>query len=90
MPGKTQSYTVETLKGQAVVKQLESTIGEVQKKVGERLFEYCARYPNTDHHGNDEVPTIDELIKPADRVLLKRRIFALKRWFATNCHSQHG
>ena len=79
MPGKTQSYTVETLKGQAVVKQLESTIGEVQKKVGERLFEYCARYPNTDHHGNDEVPTIDELIKPADRVLLKRRIFALKR-----------
>lgn len=79
MLGKTQSYTVETLKGQAVVKQLESTIGEVQKKVGERLFEYCARYPNTDHHGNDEVPTIDELIKPADRVLLKRRIFALKR-----------
>lgn len=67
------------MKGQAVVKQLESTIGEVQKKVGERLFEYCARYPNTDHHGNDEVPTIDELIKPADRVLLKRRIFALKR-----------
>lgn len=79
MPGKTQSYTVETLKGQAVVKQLESIIGEVQKKVGERLFEYCARYPNTDHHGNDEVPTIDELIKPADRVFLKRRIFALKR-----------
>lgn len=33
MPGKTQSYTVETLKGQAVVKQLESTIGEVQRKL---------------------------------------------------------
>ncbi|EMG48943.1 gsy-1 Glycogen [starch] synthase [Candida maltosa Xu316] len=79
MPGKTQSYTVETLKGQAVVKQLESTIEEVQKKVGDRLFEYCARYPNSDHTSNDEVPSIDELIKPADRVLLKRRIFALKR-----------
>ncbi|CAI5755770.1 unnamed protein product [Candida verbasci] len=78
MPGKTQSYTVETLKGQAVIKQLETTIEEVQKKVGERLFEHCARFPNSQSlHG--EVPTIDELIKPADRVLLKRRIYALKR-----------
>ncbi|RKP30121.1 glycogen synthase [Metschnikowia bicuspidata] len=82
MPGKINLYTVETLKGQAVVKQLESTIAEVQKKIGERLFEHCARFPNTHnvaHAGGDEVPLIDELIKPADRVLLKRRIFALKR-----------
>ncbi|KAI5961284.1 GSY1 [Candida theae] len=81
MPGRTQSYTVETLKGQAVVKQLESTIEEVQKKVGERLFEHCARYPNSEHAAgkSNEVPSIDELIKPADRVLLKRRIYALKR-----------
>ncbi|KAI5963804.1 GSY1 [Candida pseudojiufengensis] len=81
MPGRTQSYTVETLKGQAVIKQLESTIEEVQKKVGERLFEHCARYPNSEHsgHKSNEVPSIDELIKPADRVLLKRRIYALKR-----------
>lgn len=82
MPGKTSSYTVETLKGQAVIKQLESTIEEVQKKVGDRLFEHCARFPN-EHNitntGGSEVPSIDELIKPADRVLLKRRIFALKR-----------
>jgi glycogen(starch) synthase len=79
MPGKTHSYTVETLKGQAVIKQLESTIEEVQKKVGERLFEHCARFPNSDNSASNEVPSIDELIKPADRVLLKRRIFALKR-----------
>lgn len=79
MPGKTHSYTVETLKGQAVIKQLELTIEEVQKKVGERLFEHCARFPNLGHGSNQEVPTIDDLIKPADRVLLKRRIFALKR-----------
>lgn len=83
MPGKTHSYTVETLKGQAVIKQLENTIQEVQQKVGERLFEHCARYTNT-HQGiastnGHEVPLIDELIKSADRVLLKRRIFALKR-----------
>lgn len=82
MPGKTSSYTVDTLKGQAVIKQLEGTIEEVQKKVGERLFEHCARFPNThnaSNTGGNEVPSIDELIKPADRVLLKRRIFALKR-----------
>lgn len=82
MPGKINSYTVETLKGQAVIKQLENTIEEVQKKVSERLFEHCARFPNT--HSNqitngNEVPSIDDLIKPSDRVLLKRRIFALKR-----------
>ncbi|CUM66045.1 uncharacterized protein PRCAT00003699001 [Priceomyces carsonii] len=80
MPGRTNSYTVETLKGQAVIKQLETTIEEVQKKVGERLFEHCARFPNNPSTSNGgEVPSIEELIKPADRVLLKRRIFALKR-----------
>lgn len=77
MPGKILLYTVETLKGQAVIKQLENTIEEVQKKVSQRLFEHCARFPN--HGNNYEVPLIDELIKPADRVLLKRRVFALKR-----------
>lgn len=82
MPGKINSYTVETLKGQAVVKQLENTISEVQKKIGDRLFEHCARFPNANKLSNsshNEVPSIDDLIKPADRVLLKRRIFALKR-----------
>lgn len=82
MPGKINSYTVETLKGQAVVKSLESTISEVQKKIGDRLFEHCARFPNSNSVSStngQEVPSIDDLIKPADRVLLKRRIFALKR-----------
>lgn len=82
MPGKINSYTVETLKGQAVIKQLENTIEEVQRKVSQRLFEHCARFPNhnaTSNTNGNEVPSIDELIKPADRVLLKRRIFALKR-----------
>lgn len=75
MPAATLLYTVETLKGQAVMKQLEATIRGVQNRIGERLLEYCARHPG--HH--TELPTLDELIKPADRVLLKRRVFALKR-----------
>ncbi|ODQ79443.1 glycosyltransferase family 3 protein [Babjeviella inositovora NRRL Y-12698] len=75
MPAATQSYTVETLKGQAVIKQLEGTIREVQTSIGRRLFEHCARHQPQ----GQELPTLDELVRPADRVLLKRRVFALKR-----------
>lgn len=75
MPASTNSYTVETLKGQAVIKALENTVREVQNSIGHRLMEHCSRYQQ---HGK-EVPSLDELISPADRVLLKRRVFALKR-----------
>lgn len=75
MPAATNSYTIETLKGQAVIKSLENTVKEVQNSIGHRLMEHCSRYQQ---HGK-EVPSLDELISPADRVLLKRRIFALKR-----------
>lgn len=75
MPAATNSYTVETLKGQAVIKSLENTVKEVQNSIGHRLLEHCSRYQQ---HGK-EVPTLDDLISPADRVLLKRRVFALKR-----------
>lgn len=75
MPAATNSYTVETLKGQAVIKALENTVREVQNSIGHRLLEHCSRYQQ---HGK-EVPDLDDLISPADRVLLKRRIFALKR-----------
>ncbi|CAN6674613.1 glycogen [starch] synthase isoform 1 [Trichomonascus vanleenenianus] len=75
MPAQTHSYTVETLKGQAVIKALQDTVQEIQQSIGKRIFEYCAR------HGEDgkEVPDMDDLLTSADRVLLKRRVFALKR-----------
>jgi len=44
MPAATQSYTIEALKGQAVVKQLHDTVLEVQQRIGQRLFEKAARY----------------------------------------------
>jgi glycogen synthase len=44
MPAATQSYTIEALKGQAVVKQLHDTVLEIQGRVGQRLFEKAARY----------------------------------------------
>ncbi|KAJ7575900.1 glycogen synthase [Mycena floridula] len=75
MPAATNSYTVEALKGQAVTKQLKETVMEVEKRVGERLFEYAAR-----SGGDQSQPPIPEtLLTPEDLVLLKRRVFALKR-----------
>jgi glycogen(starch) synthase len=44
MPAATNSYTIEALKGQAVTKQLRETVNDIQKRIGERLFERTARY----------------------------------------------
>ncbi|CED83554.1 glycogen synthase [Phaffia rhodozyma] len=76
MPAATQSYTIEALKGQAVTKQLQDTVDEIKNRVGNRLFEHAARY--TGEHGT-EVLSDDKLLSSADKVLLKRRVFALKR-----------
>lgn len=75
MPAATHSYTVETLKGQAVIKALDETVKEIQQSIGRRLFDHCAR---VSEHGK-EIPDLDELLTPSDKVLLKRRVFALKR-----------
>lgn len=48
MPAATNSYTVDALKGQAVMKQLKDTITEIQNRIGARLFDHAARY-----HGYD-------------------------------------
>lgn len=44
MPAATQSYTIEALKGQAVIKQLHDTVIEIQGRIGQRLFEKASRY----------------------------------------------
>ncbi|KAJ7186688.1 glycogen synthase [Mycena filopes] len=76
MPAATHSYTIEALKGQAVTKQLRDTVTEIQNRIGARLFESAARF-----HGDSTtpLPTPSALLSDEDLVLLKRRIFALKR-----------
>ncbi|KAI9596601.1 glycogen synthase [Syncephalis fuscata] len=69
-PAPTHSFTVETLKGHAVIKQLQDTVAEIQEKIGKRLFEQAAR-------GIE--PSGTDLLSEEEKVLLKRRIFALKR-----------
>ncbi|KAF7800356.1 hypothetical protein EIP86_011606, partial [Pleurotus ostreatoroseus] len=75
MPAATHSYTIDALKGQAVTKQLRDTVTEIQNKIGARLFDHAMR-SNGEHA---TLPTPDDLLSDEDKVLLKRRIFALKR-----------
>ena len=79
MPAATQSYTIEALKGQAVMKQLRDTVTDIQNRIGNRLFEHAARYNDSKPETGNLVPELSELLTDEDRVLLKRRIFALKR-----------
>jgi len=76
MPAATNSYTIEALKGQAVTKQLRDTVDQIQQRIGERLFERTARYTG---EGNTDIVDPETLLSEQDRILLKRRIFALKR-----------
>ncbi|KAI0739519.1 glycogen synthase [Daedaleopsis nitida] len=75
MPASTHSYTIDALKGQAVTKQLRDTVTEIQNRIGARLFEHAM----ASNGESAALPTADQLLSEEDRVLLKRRIFALKR-----------
>ncbi|KAK2794574.1 glycogen synthase isoform 1 [Onygenales sp. PD_12] len=74
MPAQTSSLTVEALKGQAVVKSLRDTLEMVEKGIGRRLFERCLGWKE-----GDNMPDEKDLITNQDRVLLRRRLFAMKR-----------
>ncbi|TGZ79482.1 glycogen synthase [Ascodesmis nigricans] len=74
MPAQTHSLTVEALKGQAVIKALRDSVSIVEHNIGKRLFERALRW-----HDGDDLPSEKELITPQDKIMLKRRVFALKR-----------
>ncbi|SAM08661.1 hypothetical protein [Absidia glauca] len=70
MPAATHSFNVEALKGQAVTKQLHTTVNEIRDRIGKRIYETALRE-------NDLDPM--NFLSEEDKVLLKRRVFALKR-----------
>jgi glycogen(starch) synthase len=43
MPAETQNYNVDSLKGQAVTKQLREVVHEISKNVEDRIFEASLR-----------------------------------------------
>jgi len=69
-PAKTNNFNVDSLKGQAVVKQLKETVSTVQGKIGEKLFESCLR---------GKVPDPDDLLTQNELVQLKRCIYSTSR-----------
>uniref|UniRef100_A0A1D1ZHG2 Glycogen [starch] synthase n=1 Tax=Anthurium amnicola TaxID=1678845 RepID=A0A1D1ZHG2_9ARAE len=77
MPAATQSFAVEALKGQAVTKQLQETVKDITEKIGQRIFDKAARYTG----GDISRAVIDpaELLTNEEKILLKRRVIALKR-----------
>lgn len=74
MPAQTTSLTVEALRGQAVVKSLNDTVGVIERSIGRRLFERAVHWKE-----GDPLPDENDLITSQDRVMLRRRLFAMKR-----------
>lgn len=68
MPAPNTSFNLESLKGQAVTKQLKETVTQIQKKIGSKIFESAAR---------GFIP--ENLMDYSELVSLKRRIYALKK-----------
>ncbi|EDO43220.1 predicted protein [Nematostella vectensis] len=62
-PTKTNNFNVDSLRGQAVTKQLKETVNEIQDKIGKRIYESCVK-------GN--LPSGESLLEPDDIVRLKR------------------
>lgn len=70
MPAATHSYTVDALKGQAVIKQLRDTVDEVQQNIGRRIFEASV---------SGRMPKATELLVEEEVVALKRRLFTINK-----------
>jgi len=69
-PTRTNNFNVESLRGQAIAKQLRDTVTAVQKDIGHRLFEICLR---------GEIPKGEDLLVKEDVIKLKRCIYASQR-----------
>ncbi len=69
-PAKTNNYNVDTLKGQALTKQLKDAVQQVTDRVGHRIYEAALK---------GSILSPEELLEDEDLVTLKRRIFSLKK-----------
>ncbi|KAL2776752.1 glycogen [starch] synthase, liver [Daubentonia madagascariensis] len=67
MPAKTNNFNVETLKGQAVRKQLWDTAHSVKEKFGKKLYDALLR---------GEIPDMNNILDRDDLTIMKRAIFS--------------
>ncbi|XP_031725778.1 glycogen [starch] synthase, liver [Anarrhichthys ocellatus] len=70
MPAKTNNFNVESLKGQAVRKQLWDTAHTVKEKFGNRLYDALLK---------GTIPDMDSILDRDDFTIMKRAIFATQR-----------
>ncbi|CAO2607109.1 Glycogen [starch] synthase, liver [Lemmus lemmus] len=70
MPAKTNNFNVETLKGQAVRKQLWDTVHSLKEKFGKKLYEGLLR---------GEIPDMNTILDRDDLTIMKRAIFSTQR-----------
>ncbi|XP_078581928.1 glycogen [starch] synthase, muscle-like isoform X2 [Branchiostoma floridae x Branchiostoma japonicum] len=85
-PAKTNNFNVDSLKGQAVVKQLRETVAEVQNDIGKRIFESCLGLASSSNPQEEltkllsgSIPKSEDLLQSEDLIKLKRCIFAAQR-----------
>uniref|UniRef100_A0A8C4VNM6 Glycogen [starch] synthase n=1 Tax=Gopherus evgoodei TaxID=1825980 RepID=A0A8C4VNM6_9SAUR len=70
MPTKTNNFNVETLKGQAVRKQLWDTAQCVKEKFGKKLYDALLK---------GEIPDLNKILDRDDVTIMKRAIFSTQR-----------
>ncbi|XP_064399869.1 glycogen [starch] synthase, muscle-like [Halichondria panicea] len=69
-PTKTNSFNVDSLKGQAITKQLRDAVDDIQTKIGKKIFESAL---------TGGLPDPDKLLDKKDTIILKRCIYSAQR-----------
>uniref|UniRef100_A0AAX7VJJ7 Glycogen [starch] synthase n=1 Tax=Astatotilapia calliptera TaxID=8154 RepID=A0AAX7VJJ7_ASTCA len=70
MPAKTNNFNVESLKGQAVRKQLWDTAHAVKEKFGKKLYDALLK---------GQIPDLNNILDRDDFTIMKRAIYATQR-----------
>jgi len=69
-PTKTSNFNVESLRGQAIAKNLRETVQTLQNVLGKRIYENCLK---------GEIPCTETLLRNEDIIELKKCIFSSMR-----------
>jgi glycogen(starch) synthase len=69
-PTRTSNFNVESLRGQAIAKQLRENVHNLQNELGKRIYEMCLK---------GELPTGDTIMRNSDIIELKKCVFSSMR-----------
>eukprot|EP01127_Copromyxa_protea_P006892 TRINITY_DN16832_c0_g1_i1.p1 TRINITY_DN16832_c0_g1~~TRINITY_DN16832_c0_g1_i1.p1 ORF type:complete len:647 (-),score=112.99 TRINITY_DN16832_c0_g1_i1:80-2020(-) len=69
MPGATNSYNVESIKGQSIRREILETCDRITKNISERLYTNVM---------NGQIPDSDALLSAEDMVDIKRRVLSIQ------------